>query len=176
MSTKLFSWKKLHWNIYQDNITELWADALCPHCHCELEKSKEIYEVGEHKYKCIDCDFKIIFDKDINDLTRHLIKVYQAQTFKDAEIINIDDELIRVQRRYEKDDDYWIDAKISRNKKGELQLMVLAGSNKEADKAQLFVDPANEKLSFDQYNKRPQELFAKVEATFKDSKSGINAK
>lgn len=176
MINKLFSWRKLHWNVYEEDIGELWADALCPHCHCEIEKSKEAYEAGEYKYKCIDCDFKITVDKEINDLTRYLIKVYKAQTFKDAEVINIDNELVKVQRKYEKDDDYWVDAKISKNKKGELQLMVLAGSNKEADKTQLFIEPTNEKLSFDQNNKHPREVFAIIEAIFKNTKSKINTK
>lgn len=161
---------------FTTDFIELWADALCPHCHCEIEKSREAYNTGEYKYRCIDCDFKITLKKEINDCTRHMIKVYQAQTFKDAEIISIDNELVKVQREYEKDDDYWIDAKISKNRKGELQLMVLAGSNKEVDKTQLFIEPTNEKLSFDQNNKHPRQVFTIVEATFKNSKSKINDK
>lgn len=176
VSKKLFSYKKLHWNIYRGDSGELLADARCPHCHCEIEKSRELYSAGEFKYKCIDCDFKITLDREINDLTRYMLKVYEAQTFKDAEIISIDNELIKVQRKYEKDDDYWIDAKISKNRKGELQLMVLAGSNKETDKSQLFLEPAHERLAFDQNNKHPREIFAKVEAIFKNSKSRIDDK
>jgi hypothetical protein len=176
MSKKLFSYKKLHWNIYMRDFAEPWADARCPHCHCEIEKSEETYRVGEYKYRCIDCDFKITLDKEINDLTRHMLKIREAQTFKDAEIISIDNELIKVQRKYEKDDDYWIDAKISKNRKGELQLMVMAGSRKPDDKAQLFIEPTYERLAFDQSNKHPKEIFAKVEATFKNSKSTINDK
>lgn len=176
MSNKLFSWRKLHWNVYTAEFGELWADALCPNCHCEIEKSKGVHKVGEYNHKCVDCDFKITLDKEINDLTRYLIKVYKAQAFKDAEVINIDNELVKVRRKYEKDDDYWVDAKISKNKKGELQLMVLAGSNKEADKVQLFIEPVNEKLSFDQNNKHPRQVFAIVEAIFKNSKSKIDEK
>jgi len=52
-------------------------------------------------------------------------------------------------------------------------LMVLAGSKKDKDKAQLFIDPKNEKLTFDQNNDHPSEVFCKVEATFKKSVSEI---
>lgn len=176
MSNKLFSWRKLHWNVYTSDFEELWADALCPHCHCEIEKSKDAYEVGEYEYKCIDCDFKITLDNEINDLTRYLIKVYRAQTFKSAEVINIDGELIRVQREEKKDGDYWVDVKISKNKNGELQLMVLAGSRKDGDKAQLFLDPTHEKLGFDQNNNHPREVFTMITAVFKNSKANIDAK
>ena len=54
--------------------------------------------------------------------------------------------------------------------------MVLAGSKKQKDKTQLFLDPSNEKLTFDQNNDHPRKIFAKVIAVFKGSKSGIVVK
>jgi hypothetical protein len=80
-----------------------------------------------------------------------------------------------VQREQITDPDYWADIKISKNRKGEVQLMVLAGSKKEKDKAQLFVEPKNERLAFDQNNSHPREVFAVVEATFKSSKQTIKS-
>lgn len=103
----------------------------------------------------------------------HFLKILQSQKYKDAEIVNIDGDLIRIQRQEVKDSDYWIDAKISKDKKGNLQLMVLAGSKKTKDKVQLFLDPSNEKLSFDQNDSHPKEIFSKVLAIFKDSNSEI---
>ena len=101
--------------------------------------------------------------------------ILESQKYKDAEIINIDGELVRIQRLQESDNDYWIDAKLSKNKKGEVQLMVLAGSKKSKDKTQLFLDPKNERLAFDQNNEHPTNIFAKVVGTFKNSKSEIHS-
>lgn len=54
--------------------------------------------------------------------------------------------------------------------------MVLLGSRKEKDKSQLFLEIDDQKLSFDQKDKHPKELLAKVVAEFKDSSSEINLK
>lgn len=172
--TQVILWEKIHWSL-EDNDYPL---ARCPkqRCNVKLKKSKEQYNIGEYKYYCPHCDFKITLNESIEDKSEDLINVIEAKKYNDAEIINIDGELIKVQREQQIDSDYWADVKISKNKKGEFQLMVLAGSKKLKDKAQLFLDPQNEKLSFDQYNNHPKEVFAKVVATFKDSQSEISSK
>lgn len=175
MSKQLFSWKKVLWEHCWSG-SRWYVRPRCPHCNCELKQSTFGRLLDSYEYQCIDCDFKITLDKDIEEMSTLCVKKIEAEDFKGAEIINIDNELIKVQRKYEKDDDYWVDAKISKNRKGELQLMVMAGSNKESDKAQLFIEPSIEKVSFDQNNKHPREVFTKIEATFKNSKSKINAK
>ncbi|OGY35231.1 MAG: hypothetical protein A3D99_00990 [Candidatus Andersenbacteria bacterium RIFCSPHIGHO2_12_FULL_45_11] len=172
---QLYLWEGLNWDIDYDINGYGTPFALCSKqkCNCRLIKSKEPYSQGEYKYKCIKCDFKITLNKDIADKGTDFINILESLKYKDAEIINIDGDLIRVQREEKKDEDYWIDVKISKNKKDELQLMVLAGSKKGQDKVQLFLDPHNERLSFDQNNHHPKEIFAKVIAIFKNSKTEI---
>lgn len=164
-------------NILRDVWTDFYGNethaiALCPKCKCEIERSSEGY-ISVYKYRCIQCDFSIILDTLLKHKADHFLKILQSQKYKDAEIVNIDGDLIRIQRQEVKDSDYWIDAKISKDKKGNLQLMVLAGSKKTKDKVQLFLDPSNEKLSFDQNDSHPKEIFSKVLAIFKDSNSEI---
>lgn len=175
---KLYFWEGLNWVIDYDMNDNAYPLALCPKqkCNCKLIKSKEQYSIGEYKYHCIKCDFKITLNKAIEDKGNDFLNVLESLKYKDVEIINIDGELIRVQREEKKDGDYWVDVKISKNKKDELQLMVLAGSKKSKDKVQLFLDPQNERLSFDQNNDHPREIFAKVIATFKNSKAEIYPK
>ena len=170
---KLYFWEGLNWDVDYDINGNPTPFSVCPKqkCNCRLIKSKENYSVGEYKYKCIRCDFKITLSKPIEDKADDFLSVLDSLKYKDAEIVNIDGDLIRIQREEEKDGDYWIDAKISNNKKGELQLMVLAGSKKESDKVQLFLDPKNERLSFDQNNVHPRKIFTKVTAVFKSSRS-----
>jgi len=177
-SIQLYLWEGLHWDLDWDiNGNPSNQTALCPKqkCNCRLKKSKETYSMGEYKYCCVHCDFKITLNKSLEDKASDLLDIIESQKYKDAEIVNIDGELVRVQREQITDNEYWVDAKISKNKKGEVQLMVLAGSKNKNDKAQLFVDPKNEKLSFDQNNDHPREVFSKVVATFKSSQSEISS-
>jgi len=171
---KIHSWEGLCWDI-EGNFNDLFAFALCPRkgCHCTITKSKEEYSRGEYKYHCIQCDFKITLNKTIEDKAGHFIEILESQKYKNADIINIDGDLIRVQREQVTDGDYWVDVKISKNNKGEVQLMVLAGSKKEKDKAQLFLDPKNQRMTFDQNNDHPAEVFAEVLGTFKNSETKI---
>jgi hypothetical protein len=175
---KLYRWDGLHWNIEYDFNGNPYPYALCPkqRCHCTLIKSKDKYSIGEYKYCCVKCDFKITLNKSIEDKGSDFLRVFDSLKYKDAEIINIDGELIRVQREEKRDEDYWVDVKISKNKKGELQLMVLAGSKKSKDKTQLFLEPKHERLAFDQNNDHPRQIFAKVVGIFKNSTSEIHSK
>ena len=175
---KVYFWEGLNWDIEYDINGNPYSFALCPKqkCNCKLTKSKELYSIGEYKYRCIKCDFKITLNKAIEQKGEDFLNVLESLKYKDAEIINIDGELIRVQREEKSDDDYWLDVKISKNKKGEVQLMILAGSKKNKNKTQLFLDAKNERLSFDQNNDHPSSIFAKVIAKFKNSKTEINLK
>lgn len=173
---QLYLWEGLHWDIdYDTNGNPYSQTPLCPKqkCNCRLKKSKEAYERGEYKYCCTRCDFKVTLNRSIEEKADDLVGIVESQKYRDAEIINIDGELIKVQREEVADCDYWADVKISKNKKDEIQLMVLAGSKKNKDKTQLFIDPKNEKVSFDQNNDHPVEIFSKITATFKKSNSKI---
>lgn len=174
----LHKWSSLHWEItdYNNKGNAVSAEARCPdrNCNCVLIKSKEPYARGEYKYKCVNCPFSITLDKSIEDKANDFLITVDGRNYKDAEIINVDGELIKVCREQKVDSDYWVDVKISKNKKDQVQLMILAGSRKAQDKAQLFIDPPNERLGFDQNNDHPREVFTKVIAIFKNSKSEIS--
>lgn len=177
--TKLYFFEGVYWDLDWDLDGDLYKRLiLCPKnkCFCELEKSDEGYSYGEYKYRCIrkTCDFRITFNTSIDKIVSELSSIVESKKYSDAEIVNIDGDLISVQRSTIKDSDYWVDVKISKDKKDKLQLMVLAGSKKDKEKTQLFLDIDNQKLSFDQNNYHPIEVFAKVVATFKDSSSTID--
>ena len=173
---KLFFWGGICWNLDFDWNGDEIAVGHCSTkgCHCKLKKSKDSYSQGEYKYDCVRCSKQVVLDKPIEARAEDFMDVILSNKYRNAEVINIDGELIKIQREEVKDDNYWIDAKISKNIKGELQLMVLAGSKKDKDKTQLFLDPTHERLAFDQNNDHPTEIFTKVEAIFKNSKSTID--
>lgn len=175
---KIYLWEGLHWDLNYDGMSDnYYPIALCPKqkCNCKLIKSKERYSIGEYKYCCVKCDFTITLPVSIENKCTEFLHVIDSLKYKNAELINIDGELIRVQREEKKDGDYWIDVKISKNKKDELQLMVLAGSKKSKDKTQLFLEPKNERLAFDQNNDHPRKIFTKVVGIFKNSRAEIHA-
>ena len=151
--------------------------ALCPAPNCFYELEQEYYfENGDQTiYKCIKCEFKTTLNGTFYEKLNYVQKILESHEYKNSEIINLDGDSIRVSRQQIDDFDYWADVKISKNKKGQIQLMVLAGSKKENDKAQLFIEPKNERLSFDQNNLHPKEVFVRVDAVFKGSKHSIKS-
>ena len=98
----------------------------------------------------------------------------ESQAYIDAEIVDLDWILTPITRKKIKDGDYWVDAKISKNSKGDVQVMVLAWNKKEKNKTQLFLATKHERLGFDRSNNHPSEVFTKVNAVFKNSKSSIH--
>lgn len=175
---RVYKWSDLHWSVEWGFNSGAYAKALCPiqRCNCELKKSDSHRNIPPFNYECVKCGYKVTLKKPLELLSGDFIQVYESLQYKDAEIINIDGDLIRIQRDFQKDDNYWVDVKLSKNKKGQLQLMVLAGSKKNSDKAQLFLDPVNERLAFDQNNDHPTRIFAKVVATFKNSNVEMQSK
>lgn len=61
---------------------------------------------------------------------------------------------------------YWIEARLVKSKTGR-KLVVYAGEKGRRDKAQIFVDPEIGRMSFDQNDRHPADIFARVEATFR---------
>ena len=120
----LFWAESVSYGEYQEPYYEYLP--LCPatNCRCKLEKAKnEEFVRGEWKYKCIKCDFKITLNKPLEDKALDVAKVIESEQYKNAEIINLDGDSIRVSRQQIDDSDYWPDVKISKNRKGEIQLM-----------------------------------------------------
>jgi len=98
---------------------------------------------------------------------QYVIDKLDAKAFAQMKVLNIDDEAIPVAKEELKDSDYWVRAKVTESKSG-LRLIVWAGQKSNKNKAQLFVEPSLKRMSFDQNDDHPTEVFAKVEATFVD--------
>lgn len=172
MNNKLYKWFGVFWSVEGMTSHGPIVRARCPNDRCELNMNSKYTTM----LSCPKCDFKVTLNKSYYDKQKDAAKIINSDYWKDSEIVNVDGEMIKIGKEVIKDPDYWIEAKISKNLKGKKQLMVLVGSKNETDKAQLFIDIDNEKLSFDQNNDHPKEILTKVVATFKDSKSEIITK
>ncbi len=172
MQNKLYKWDGVFWSIEGMTNYGPIVRARCPNDRCELNMSSKYV----NRLICPKCDFKVTLNKPYYEKQKDAVKIMNSDYWKDAEVVNVDGEMTKIGKEVVKDPDYWVKAYISKNTKGVKQLMVLVGSKKETDKTQLFVDIDNEKLSFDQNDKHPKEIFTKVVAIFKDTESKIERK
>ena len=104
-------------------------------------------------------------------LQRHFQAAIEAVDLQDAEIMDIDGYQIPIAKVEppEKDDQYWLQARINDTKRGK-QLVVYAGKRGDRDKAQMFLDLENDKITFDQNNLHPNDVFTRVVAEFRDGR------
>lgn len=98
----------------------------------------------------------------------YVINKADALIFEKMKVQNFDDELIPVASEELKDSSYWIRSKITDSKAG-TRLIIWAGDRSKHNKTQLFIEPELKRLSFDQNDDHPTEVFAKVEVTFADN-------
>lgn len=171
-NSRLYKWSGVFWSI--EGITNHGpiVRARCPNDRCELNMNSKYRTI----LTCPKCNFKVTLNKSYYEKQEDAAKIMNSDYWKDAEVVNIDGEMTKVGKEVVEDPDYWVKAYVSKNVKGVKQLMILVGSKKETDKTQLFLDIDNEKLSFDQKDKHPREILAKVTAEFKESKSEIEQK
>lgn len=96
----------------------------------------------------------------------------ESKNLKDADIVDLDGYQVPIVKAVppEKDSEYWAEVRINDTKRGK-QLVVYAGKRGDADKTQMFLDLENDKITFDQNNMHPNDVFTKVTADFRSGKS-----
>ena len=102
----------------------------------------------------------------------YVLDKVDAEEVARLKTVNLDDQLITIAKEELKDTDYWVRAKVTESKAG-TRLIVWAGSRSKKNKTQLFVEPELKRMGFDQNDDNPTEVFAKVEAIFKNGKTTI---
>lgn len=155
-------------------------DPICPEHHIRLTPVITTYTLrngiggytthnhSENKSEKLRCEedgklFKL--PRTYGDEKAYVINKKDAQVFAKMPTISLDDEIIPVAKEELKDTDYWVLAKVTESKSG-TRLIIWAGSKKDKNKTQLFIEPELKRMSFDQNDDHPTEVFTKVEATF----------
>lgn len=84
-------------------------------------------------------------------------------------VLNLDDEAIPLadDKVKTKDGKFFVVANLNESKTGK-RLVVYAGEKGKQNKTQIFVEPEIKRLSFDQNDLHPTDVFTKLEATFSD--------
>lgn len=174
MNGKLVRIDGIKWHDLQEGQSHVlrvkYLEALCPTHSLRLTPSGGLYG---NTYHCAEggSGHTLTVPRSYPQQRKYVVDKMDALLFSEMSVINLDDEAIPVASESLKDTDYWVKAKVTESKSG-TRLIVWAGSKKAKNKAQLFVEPELKRLSFDQNDDHPTEVFAKVEATFVDEVKG----
>lgn len=156
----------------------LWSPsgytAYCPKHRLEMD-SYTRSDTKPAKYdllRCEECPDMYQIPRDFSAEGEYLRRRLKSKNLKNAKVLNLDDEAIPIAEDdvRTKDGKYFVKALLTESKIGQ-RLVIYAGEKGKKDKAQIFVEPSIERLSFDQTNIHPLEIFARVDATFKSGKS-----
>jgi hypothetical protein len=140
-------------------IRQYWNSTFGKNINHHSDRSTEL--------SCAEGPHKISLPREYGTEREYVIDKIDAKIFAQMKILNLDDEAIFVAEKELKDKEspYWIKGKVIESKAG-TRLIIWAGNRNSKNKTQLFVEPDLKRLSFDQNDDHPTEVFAKVEATF----------
>lgn len=176
MNDMLYSWNSLLWGIKYDNK----AYAYCPdHKGVELDvlngngtptsqnSMSEIRSIT--KFVCPIDNKSYEQEGDFYTLRRRVLTIIYSESYKEADIIDLDNmytPILRVSPK-PKDDRYSLQVEIDETSTGK-KLVIYAADRKDKGKTQIFIDPHTKKMSFDGKDLHPDMIFSKVVAYFKD--------
>jgi len=148
--------------------------AICPKHHLRLN-----LEINNLNNCCLSCGEgeHYFFSREFNSQLRYVQDKVDAKKFQKYKYINIDGEYTPIAEAEvkSKDRNFFVHAVLTDSKVG-LRMVVYAGE-KGKEKTQIFVEPDIKRLSFDQSNTHPKDVFLKLEGVFDDgSKATIERK
>jgi hypothetical protein len=165
-----------------DNL--LWQSALdgpfafCPHHRMRLDLFNPTHNMSgaqaghlstPHVLRCPkDGATFSVPDRNFRTYQRHFTAALESLDLKDAQIVDLDGYQIPIAKAEPpaKDKEYWVQARINDTKRGK-QIVVYAGKRDTKDKAQIFIDPEHDKITFDQNDMHPNDVFFRLEGQFR---------
>ena len=158
----------VHWHISPSRNIQ----PLCPIHNLRLKVYSN--NLSYAYLSCAECVEKYYLPREYNAQCEYILDKIDSKIFKNMKTINLDDEAIPLAetKLLSKDEKYFVTGLLTKSKVG-LRLIVYAGEKGSSEKSQIFVEPEIKRLAFDQKNLHPMDIFAKVEATFKDGTKHI---
>ena len=99
--------------------------------------------------------------------------------YQEAKYFDIDGYLVPASKEAKvktESGDYFVTTQVMNSEKKGEQIVIYAGKKGAKYKSQIFIDPKHGKITFDQNDINPKDVFVKIEATFRDgSKASIKA-
>lgn len=124
--------------------------------------------------RCEDCSNPYYIPRSWVREKQYVLDRIDAKVFKDMRVLNLDDEAIPLAEAKvkTKDEKFFVVANLNESKTGK-RLVVYAGEKGKRNKTQIFVEPEIKRVSFDQRDLHPMDIFTKLEATFPDETKGV---
>ena len=151
------------WQIDTDIYGRHYAIPICPKHRIKLNPDKTYPTI----MYCPDCEESYKIPRRFPAEREYAIEKYKAIQRKDWDLVDIDGTLTPVTKK-EKigSDEYFCTAQVRDSKRGP-QVVIYAGK-KGSGKSQIFVTPEERRLSFDQSDINPADVFTRITAEFCD--------
>ena len=184
MEDKFYSLDGILWLVDKYNDT---ATPICPKDKIGLSSEDVIPDwdgVGLYttELKCEDCGKTFKLSRALYNEKKYLVEKIKSLDRKDYAIIDLDGIQTPVTKKEKIDPEngYFCTAQIRNSKRGP-QVVIYAGKKGLKEKSQVLVMPKERRLSFDQTDINPADIFTKITAEFCDGtkhtiKGGKNEK
>ena len=153
------------------------AIPLCPKDFVKLDSYPDYSEFLDQHLKCEDCKNVYPLSRSVAIEKQYVLNKINSKTYQEMRYVNLDDEAIPLAeyKSSSKNNRFFVTSILIKSKTG-LRLIVYAGERGKSDKTQIFVEPEIKRLSFDQKDLHPTDVFTKLEATFSDGTTATQSK
>lgn len=161
--TNIYRVGEILWKI--DSLKDRHAEPLCP-IHRSVLRYESDYDTELYCYACKKY-YRLEFG--VLEASELVIEQIKALSRRNCKVVDIDGILTPVSKHNRvSNDGYFCTAQIRKSRNGH-QLVVYAGKKgMPGKKCQIFVTPEDRKLSFDQTDLNPADVFVKLTAEFRD--------
>lgn len=169
MKDRLYRIDNIYWMIDEYDNT---AIPVCPKDYIKLTSvGVDDFFADKMSYglKCEECGTVYNFNRTIYDEKEYVVEKLRALERKKYEIIDIDGIQTPVTKKVKinSSNKFFCTAQIRSSKRGP-QVVIYAGEKGSKKKSQIFISGEERRLSFDQNDMNPTEVFSKITAEFYD--------
>lgn len=129
--------------------------------------------------ECPEGPHTIVLDRMPKEIRKYIRRKIESKKYQEAKYFDIDGYLVPASKEAKvktESGDYFVTTQVMNSEKKGEQIVIYAGKKGAKYKSQIFIDPKHGKITFDQNDINPKDVFVKIEATFRDgSKASIKA-
>lgn len=129
--------------------------------------------------ECPEGPHTIVLDRTPKEIRKYIRRKIESKKYQEAKYFDIDGYLVPASKEAKvktESGDYFVTTQVMNSEKKGEQIVIYAGKKGAKYKSQIFIDPKHGKITFDQNDINPKDVFVKIEATFRDgSKASIKA-
>lgn len=164
MAEQLLLIDGIAWQISRSINGVYRATPICPIHRMELD----VPGPYSRTLKCPDCEKRYEIPKDYCNENKYAIEKYKAIIRQSWSLIDVDGVLTPVTKKEKIGKrEYFCTAQVRDSKRGP-QVVIYAGKKGRSGKSQIFITPEERRLSFDQNDINPADIFTKITAEFDD--------